>query len=237
MDVHTYYLALQEGRIPSELVSGLMGRIIRGKDEEDFLTLSDDPLRQLVMLVGPDGLTSMLTNSAYDMLIKLGHEPEFIHREINAGKRFKLAVFPWKGEALLATWENVVRAVSEVYPVIAERLSQKLGFIQSLRFEEFEMLARHSFAEVDAAGPTDSRYMTYGRLRMRPYINGLDMRMFLYFTVRILELFGGDGHTYSVDGVRGVHEYIFPNCPLTDLGGHQVIDLTVKLPQDGKGKN
>jgi len=171
-----------------------------------------------------------LENNAYDMLVKLGHEPEFIARQIQEGKQFKLVVFPWKGEALLATWENVVRAVCEVYPLIAERLKEKLGFIQSLSFEEFEMLADYKFCEVDAAGPTDPRYITYKRLLMRSYINGLDIRMFLYFTVRILELFAGDGFTYSVDGVRGVHEYIFPNCPLTDLGEYQVIDLTVKLP-------
>ena len=61
-----------------KLVSGLCGRIIRGKKTEDFTTLTDDPLRKIVMLMGSDGLENILGKTGYEMLTEIGYEKSYI---------------------------------------------------------------------------------------------------------------------------------------------------------------
>lgn len=229
MKIHEYARMLKSG-IPSANISGLCGRLIRGKKPADFLTLTDDPTRKLVMLMGPDGLGKLLGKTGYDMLVEIGYESDYIVRKIrDEGCQFKLVVFGDNGPAKLATWDNVIDVVSAVYPEAAAKLARQQAAMQQMSFDEVEKLAGFDFSAVDAAGPNDSRYMTYERFRSSRGTM-VEARAFLYFTVHLRELFSGDGYTYTADGRRGMMEYIVPNLPLTGLGDHVLIDVTVNLP-------
>lgn len=223
----TYVRALHHGT--PQKVTGLCGRIIRGKQPADFLTLTDDPTRKLVLLMGPDGLEKLLGKSGYDMLVEIGYETAYIDRKVAEGNRFKLIVFPEGGPAKLATWENVLDVVGNVYPNVASKLARHAHGLIHTDFAEIEHVAGFNFSAVDKAGPTDPRYMTEERFRQSAGTL-VDARAFLYFTVHLRELFSGDGYTYTADGRRGLMEYIVANKPIADLGSHEIIDLTITLP-------
>ena len=223
----TYVDAVRHGT--QQKVTGLCGRIIRGKKPADFLTLTDDPDRKLVLLMGPDGLEKLLGKSGYDMLVEIGYETAYIDRKVAEGNQFKLIVFPEGGPAKLATWVNVIDVVCDVYPSIAAKLNRHRDSLAKVPFGEIERLAGFDFSVADKAGPTDPRYMTEERFRQSAGTL-VDARAFLYFTVHLRELFSGDGYTYTADGRQGLMEYIVPNVPIADLGPHEIIDLTITLP-------
>lgn len=212
-------------------VSGLCGRIIRGTKPEDFATLTDDPERKLVMLMGPDGLEKIMDKTGYEALVTIGYEPNYIVRKVVDEKnQFKLVIFEEGGEARLATWDNVAAVVASVYPRIAGNLYRNLDVLKTQKFSAIEKEAGFCFADVDKAGKQDVRFMTYERF----LVSGgdlVDARAFLYFSIHLRELFAGDGYTYDAQGNRGLMEYIVPNKPLADLGVYDVIDLAITMPQ------
>lgn len=56
-------------------MSNLVGRILRGKKPEDFLTLTDEPeTRKIVMLMAEDGLKSLLGKKGTEILLSIGYE-------------------------------------------------------------------------------------------------------------------------------------------------------------------
>lgn len=234
MNLKEYARAVQGGDI-AVAVQGLCGRIIRGKKPEDFLTLTDDPLRELVLLMGPDGLASLCGKSGYEMLVEIGYQPDYIVRKVrDEGCRFKLIVFPEGGPAKLATWDNVIDVVADVYPDVARKLARHRETLKVTPFVAIATQAGFDFSAVDKAGPTDPRYMTHDRYRTAPGTLA-NARAFLYFTIHLRELFSGDGYTYTADGRRGLQEFIVPNLPIDRLGEHLLLDLTVDLGSATKG--
>ena len=230
MDIQTFERVLRNPKASKEAVSGVCGRIIRGRVPGDFETMTDDPSRKLVMLMGADGLAKLPGLSGYEMLVEIGYEASYIERKVTEGNQFKLVVFPEGGPAKLATWGNVIAVVSSVYPDIASKLQRNAKELASVSFDEIERRAGFDFSEVDKAGPADPRYMTHERFAARSGTL-VDVRAFLYFTVHLRELFTGDGYTKTTDGRRGMMEYIAPNARLSDLGEHALITLTVTLPR------
>ena len=232
MQLNEYRRCFENNQVAN--VQGLCGRIIRGTKPEDFVTLTDDPTRKLVMLMGPDGLEKIMSKSGYGALVDIGYEPNYIVRKVvDEGNQFKLVVFAEGGEAKLATWDNVVDVVAGVYPEIADKLYRNLNSFKQMSFDEIEKQAGYSFAVVDKNGSSDDRFVTFERFR-----DGSDdvvaARAFLYFTVHLRELFAGDGYTYDADGNRGLMEYIVPNKPLSALGDFEVIDMSVVVPKQQK---
>lgn len=211
-------------------VDGLCGRIIRGTKPEDFLTLTDDPDRKLVMLMGPDGLEKIVGKTDYEALVEIGYEPNYIVRKVvDEGNQFKLVVFAEGGEAQLATWNNVAAIVAAAYPEAAQYLYRDLDALKVTPFADIERAAGFNFAEVDKAGPQDGRFMTFERFKKSG--GGLvAARAFLYFAVHLRELFSGDGYTYDAFGNRGLMEYIVPNKPLNELGDYDLINMDVVVP-------
>ncbi len=73
MDLETYmkcFVNQEECELTSE---NIMGKITRGKIPKDFRTLTHDPDRKIVMLMGADGLESLLGNSGQDLLVEIGY--------------------------------------------------------------------------------------------------------------------------------------------------------------------
>lgn len=225
--VQDYAAALRSGA--SATVEGLCGRIIRGKSPNDFLTLTDDPTRKIVMLVDPDGLTQMLGKTGYQMLIEVGYEPDYLDHKVAEGNQFKLVVFPEGGAAQLATWDNTIDMVCAVYPDVAAPIRACRQALKTRSFESIQAEAGFNFLEVEKAGDNDLRFMTYERF-VQSVKTLADVRAFLYFSVHLRELYSGDGWTYDAAGRRGVREYIIPNKPIAELGENQIIDINVIIP-------
>ena len=215
-------------------VSGLCGRIIRGVKDNDFLTLTDDPNRKLVMLMGPDGLESILGKNGYESLVAIGYESDYIRHKIEVeNNKFKLVVFSSGKTANIATWDNVIDIVSSVYPSVAAKLYSQKDALKQISFSEIEKTAGFKFNEVDKNGTSDNRFMNLERFEQS---NGniIDVRAFLYFSVHLKELFSGDGFTYTFDGKKGLMEYIVPNMLISDLDDSKLISLDIQIPKQNK---
>lgn len=214
-------------------VNGLCGRVIRGKKPADYDHLTDDPNRKIVMLMGPDGLEQLPGNSGYDALRLLGYTTEHIASRVNAGYKFKLAVFQEGREARPATWDNVTALAGATYPDTQRALERHLDNLKTVPFTDIENAAGFSFAEVDHNGINDPRYMTHERF-MQSRQDLIATRAFHYFTLHLRELYSGDGYTYDHNGKRGVMEYIILNKPIHELGKHALINVDVSLPSNAQ---
>lgn len=233
--IAAYIAALTAGQTAT--VSGLCGRLIRGKKPEDFLTLTDDPTRRVVMPMDETGMQSLLGLSGYNMLLTVGYEADYICRKVvDEGNQFRLVVFPAGQDALLGTWDNVVEVVKAAYsdmPAIGERLERHLPELRQMNhqnFPAFQQRVGFVLTDVDKTGSGDARYMTVER-----YLQSSDTadnaRIFLYFTLHLRELFAGDGITRQPDGQKGVSEYLMANKAIATLIGAQVCDIDVQIPQ------
>jgi hypothetical protein len=208
------------------VATGLCGRILRGKVATDFTTLTDDPKRKIVMLMGPDGLSKMSGKSGLAMLTEIGYTREYIAQKMAESTQFKLVIFPESKDAKPATWYNVIDLVSRAYPETAAALKRYHSQLANSRFDEIENQAGFSFAEVDANGSSDPRYMSFERFIASPQ-SLADTRAFLYFSAYLKELYSGDGYTYTPEGNRGLQEYITLNQPINALGKSITLDIPV----------
>ena len=235
MEVREYELVFKSGHTATS-VAGLCGRVIRGTKPADFLTLTDDPKRKLVLLMGPDGLQLLLGKSGLEALQVIGYEPEYIRRKVLVEHNdFKLVVFKEGRDAVLATWDNVIMVVSRVYPEVTVMLKRNRDALKTQSFDQIERTAGYDFGEVDKNGVNDPRFITYERLQASRGTLVV-VRAFLYHTVHLKEQYSGDGYTYDDRGNRGLKEYIVVNKPIGDLGDHALIDIDVQLQKGGSMK-
>ena len=207
-------------------VHGLHGRILRGRSEGDFETLTDDPARRAVIAIGADGLTQMLTATSTRAFDLIGYRTEHVRHLMNSGYKFRLVVFQKNGLLLRATWDNVAQIVSTAYPSVRDAMVKFLPALSLFPFDLWLEETNFDWVEVNKLGPYDWRYMTLERFeRSRQW--ACDLRQFLYHTLSLKELFTGDGYTKTEKGVRGVKEYIMPNMKLADLGAHVVLPMDI----------
>lgn len=220
--------AWQTGQ-PFVVPSTLRGRILHGQKPEDFFTLSDSPNRLLVMMMGADGLQALLGKSGFEMLVLLGSKPEYIVEKLRQGHTFKLAVFE-RGGNLPATWNNVARLVTILYPETLLAFSRHIRALKVTPFEEWQRQLDFSFLEVQLQGEIDPRFMTYDRF-LKSGRSVLDLRRFLYHMVHLNDLFSGDGFTKTFTGEKGVREFLVINQPLLQLGKYRLVELNLSLPR------
>jgi hypothetical protein len=229
MSIESYLESYKQVKKLDQVLSGICGRVIRGKKPEDFLSLTDDPTRLIVMLIDPEGLSALPGLSGYDTLITLGYEKKYLDGLINSGNKFKLVVFGDGGLAKLATWDNLIDMIKLQYRDVSLTFEFYRDKLKKTAFNDIESMGSYTFLEVQDAGKSDQRYMTYER-----FVDSdktlHDVRAFLYFTVHLRELYSGDGYTYDSQGNRGVMEYIVPNKPLSQLGQYGIVDVEVTIP-------
>ena len=204
------------------------GRILRGKTEEDFETLSDDPNnRPTVMLMDEDGLNLLSNKSGIEMLEVIGYEKNYIQKKIQEGNQFRLVTFTLEEQLMPATWQQVANIIQVLHPEIATNLQGAIPMLSTTPFAAIEQLAGVSFGEIETHHITDPRYMTHQR-----YINSnrdtIATRAFLYFTFHLKELYSGDGFTYDYHGQRGLREYMIPNVSLQSLSNMQLTTIEIK---------
>jgi len=219
-DIKSYCQAFLSGQ--EAKVEGLCGRILRGKQPADFATLTNDPQRKIVMLMGSDGLQLVLGKPGYEMLSSIGYTNEQVTHLTESGHVFKLAVFEQTSDFPPASWENVLKLTGAVYPGAETDLQAQLPQLKRMSFEEIQAISGYQYASVkDLADP---RYMTYERYMQSD--RGLaTTRAFLYYTLQLRELYRGDGYTYLPDGRRGLSEYCTKNVPIEAFGRFELIEL------------
>ncbi len=122
------------------------GRILRGRADGDFATLTDDPRRRVVFLTDASALCTLVGCDGRDILAQIGYDEAFIARLLERQTRFKLALFP-DMEKRLATWDNLLDLVCSAYPewhAAVERVRPELkaSLFEALEGEAAELRAR-----------------------------------------------------------------------------------------------
>ena len=131
------------------LDSHLCGRILRGKRLEDFRTLTDNPNRKIVFLMGSDGLSLLPGKNGYEQLLTIGYSPAYIEYKVAEGTQFKLVVFPESESARLATWDTILDLVMTTYPDIVPAIERYRKELQEKTFRDIEAQAGYSFLYVE----------------------------------------------------------------------------------------
>ena len=161
MNLDEYKDFFVKGETTSLPAIGLCGRILRGKSPVDFETLTDDPQRKIIMLMGGDGLEKLLGKSGYEVLITIGYMLDYIKYKVNSGFQFKLVIFNEGEITKLATWDNVAHMVSEIYPKAKIKINNQLEELKNTQFSEIERNAKRVFNVIDKIWPKDKNFMTY----------------------------------------------------------------------------
>lgn len=210
-------------------VRNLYARLVRSHRKTPVI-LAEERDRRVTMVMGPSGVQRLLGKNGFDMLIELGHTAEYIEHEVAAGTKFSLVVFRRQKGMRSATWNGVLAAVCEHYPEVKHLVDAAAAELKRTAFEDWQKQAGFKFAEVHAEGRKDPRFMTVARL-LESKGDALAVRRFLYHTVRLTELFSGDGFTRRHDGKRGVREYVLENKVLASLGERVIVELDVHVPE------
>ncbi len=234
LDRYTHLLRSGQPMPVGEKIEGLWGRILRGNKPEDFLTLTNDPERFVVLLLDEVGLSALPGKSGFDQLIATGYTVQDIETEIVSHRnQFKLVIFPAFEEAVLATWGNILDMVCQEYPRVASLIQRhRVLLTQSpsrLSFSWFEDQRGYKWGDVCEVGKSDSRFMTQERL-LQNEGSLVDVREFLYHSAHLRELFSGDGWLYDKDGNRRERELVVRNQFIKNLGDYRLIDLDVRIP-------
>lgn len=217
----------QGGKTPD--VRGLYARLIRSRCHHP-IALAEERDRRVTMVMGPSGLKRLIGKSGFDMLVELGHRREYIAREVATGTKFSLVIFHRQPGMVSATWNNVINSVCQHYPEIKHLVLPAKTKLKQTAFADWEKQAGFDFSDVHALGAKDPRFMNVARL-LESNGDALAVRRFLYHTVRLTELFSGDGYTRLQNGERGVREYVLENKVLACLGEMHAIELEVAVPE------
>lgn len=201
---------------PAGPVEGLAGRVLKGRRRGDFRSLSDDPARRLVLLMGADGLARLLDSAGRDRLRLLGYPAAYVDELEADGYQFELVVFPERPQDLLATWENLGRIVSQVMPEAGARLAPRLAELEATPFAALQAQAPWSMAEVYRAGRADPRFQDAARFA-RSAGEAWRARAFLFHELHLNELFAGDGWVRDAAGQRTMRELVGEAVPLDAL--------------------
>lgn len=219
-----YLGALREGR--EDWVSGLVGRVLRGRCEADFERLSLDPLRRLVFLLGPDGLARLLACRGRDRLRALGYPDDWIDELVAGGTRFRLVVFPREGRAVAATWEGLLEEAAGAYPEVAAKLKGAQESLARTAYPVLEQAAGRDLAAVYSRGRGSPGYFDLAALEEAPG-EPWQVRAFLFHELHVNELFAGDGYTRDPGGGPRLREYLTRNLPLASIPGLVQWDLSL----------
>lgn len=207
-------------RDPIRLLQGRYGRILRSRATPE--TLTEDKGRRLVMVMGSDGLISMVGLSPLQMLEKIGYTKQYILEKIKMGVDFHLLLFRLEdGEALPATWLNVLELAGRLYENTGDILLKARNYLESTSFEEFEAEVGY---KLSAVSETDERFVDYAKLLASDGSPQM-VRKFLYHTLRLNELFTGTGKTVSEAGLPGVREYAVADGRIAQLREAVLIKL------------
>jgi len=201
-------------------VSNLVGRVLRGNTDEDFINLSPDVNRKLIMFTDSQGLKELIGLSTYDILLKIGYDKPYINELIKKGTQFKLIIAKEGEQILSATWDNLLNLIKSVpeyqHTKIPEFLTKNLEQLKANS-------GKHGYERI-FKGITDKEKMTADRLNSSKG-ELWEVRKFLIDVLNLNQLYMGDGFTYNDNDIKELPEYFSRNQSISNLGEHVLIDL------------
>ena len=183
-------------------LSDISGRILRGVNEEDFLTLTDNPNRHIVFLLDAIALSDLVGLDGRGILKKIGYNQDFITDLLARRTKFKLIVLP-ELTGKLATWDNLLDYAQEIYPDWRKKIEIARSILKNHNYETI-------MAMEDVA---------------------TEVRNFLQNTINVNRLFAGDGYIRSEESMDEYtySEYLTVNKRLSAFEAYALINFPVKV--------
>ena len=104
-----------------ESFDGLYGRILRGRTQADFATLSERPDRQVGFFVDSRALRGLIGLDGLTILTRLGYPDIYIRYLLKEQLRFRLLLTK-AIDTKKASWDNLLDIVCDLYPDWRERV-------------------------------------------------------------------------------------------------------------------
>lgn len=229
IDPNEYASLFRAGQATTRAALGIAGRVLKGQTERDFRRLSDDPERPLVFLLDGDGLRSFLGLSPREILERLGYLPEFVEAQLQAGKTFRLAVFPRPPDLVRGSWDQVLDLAGEIFPDALSNLLRHRAGLKATEFAEHVEASRgFPWQEVRNQGRSHPAWVGVTAMRAPEPPPLWKVRAFLFCELRLSALFAGDGFTRLPDGSPGLSEWVTRNRDLSELGEVVMIPLDLR---------
>jgi hypothetical protein len=215
------YKRVFEDKKTDVTIQNLVGRVLRGTKPEDFIDLSPDVNRKLILFMDSNGLQNILGKSLDEILDIIGYPCHQILKLFREGVKFKLLVATSGDQILNGTWDNLLKLVKSKYSStrIPEYLERNLEELKKNSFkdgyENIMKLKDPSF--IDKKMSADELNSREGKL--------WEVRLFLHHVFNLNELYSGNGYTYNEKGEKGLAEYFSINQPISNLENVVLIDL------------
>ncbi|MBX9942351.1 MAG: hypothetical protein K2Y32_24020 [Candidatus Obscuribacterales bacterium] len=182
------------------------GRILRVSGDAEPELMAPEPQRRLVMVMDSFGLSNL--QKGRSSLLQIGYTNAYIDTNIERGISFYLLAFAPQAlpsfdsnwQPLPATWANVIERACWAYPDLSDLFRQVQSVLPQVSLADLEVELGAPLSLIDAAGPSDERYISLERLKdRRGQVASADLpnlvRRFLYHVLRLSELFSGDSYT------------------------------------------
>ena len=199
----------------------LVGRVLREKSGDDFINLSPDINRKLIMFMDSTGLKQLLGKDTRTILKIIGYPEYYIEQLFKDKTQFKLVVATRGDNIVSGTWDNLLKLVKNAYgktSKVSEALEKNLESLKTTRYEDIMTQKDSSFSGKMTLQELEKRFeATEGKL--------WEIRMFLEDVLNLNKLYSGNGFTYNDKGEKGVPEYFSINQPITELGNYKLINL------------
>lgn len=219
------YVELFEGRRAApKAISGVCGRVVRGRADADFSMLAFASGRRLAWVTGPDGLHAMIGRSGSEIVLGIGKDRAWLREKLAEGMRWRLLVLP-QAECTRADWAGIFAMIAATYPEVARKLLPWREALQDPVLTLSIPLSLVRSAVKDDTAHTEhmnvARYATCSD-------TAVNARLFLWHTLGLNQHFQGDG--WATDPLTGerVEEYLTANVSLSEIVGHRVIALDVE---------
>jgi|SaaInlStandDraft_6_1057023.scaffolds.fasta_scaffold12007_3 hypothetical protein len=206
----------------SKVNNKIFARILRGKQDSDFLTMTHDLNRKIVFYLDSKGIEELTTLSDYDKLIKVGYPDKYIHKLLHEGYFFKIVIFKNNAMITSASWENVGKLVNWVHANQSNFYKNAYSQDMVIKISRNIPHLISAYSNIAVSSPEE----VYNSLRQQ---GGelWEVRKYLHKNLNLNKNFTGNGKTYTDKGELGVPEFISPNIKISDLNESIIIDLKV----------
>ncbi len=198
--VNPFVSSFATGKKFTKTVSGFSGRILRGINDIDFLSLTDNPNRRVVLLLDSLALCDLVGLNGKEILMKIGYDNAYISELLSRETRFKLAIIP-ETSVKLATLDNLIDTVQSAYPEWKGKLELSRPILKSENYKT--VIERGGIPK--------------------------EVREFLYETLNINYLFSGTGIIRNEISSSGIQykEYVTTNQNLANFNAYALVEFPI----------
>jgi hypothetical protein len=197
------------------------GRIIevpKGQSEVEYIST---PNQLFPFIMGPDSIHHLKGRSAWEIFDFVGYKKHFVVQRLKSGSKFVLILFTGfldetkensdSSHPVPATWENVLTLVENASPVVSERVRNVFPTIQTTPFYDYSV----NLEQLDS--DLLQQVNSFEAFEKSGHESPVMVRAFLRHTMKLMELYAGDGYCYNDRGERGSKEYLMPRVAISQL--------------------